>query len=132
MNQSTAKLLMFAFFIVCALYGIRSFGGEVATLHTTDAEGKTYTTPIWVIDHGQQIWIRSLDPTSAWLDRLIKHPEVRLQRGDALTAYRATPFAHRRARINALMTERYGWAEWILAKIEDRDQAVPVYLDPSV
>ena len=130
MNQTTAKLLMIPLAVVGALYGIRNFTGEVATLHTTDGVGKTYTTSIWVIDHGHQIWIRSLDPTSPWLDRLISHPEVQLQRGDALIAYHATPFTHQRARVNALMAERYGWAEWFLSKIEGRDEAIPVYLDP--
>jgi hypothetical protein len=130
MNQATAKLLMIPLLAVVALYGIRNFTGEVATLYTTDGVGKTHTTSIWVIDHGHETWIRSLDPTSPWLDRLISDPEVRLQRGDALIAYHATPLTQRRARINALMAERYGWAEWILAKVEGRDEAVPVYLDP--
>ena len=130
MNLTTAKLLMIPLLVVGALYGIRNFTGEVVTLYTTDGVGKTHTTSIWVIDHGHQTWIRSLDPTSPWLDRLISYPEVRLQRGGALTAYHATPYTHRRVRINALMAERYGWAEWVLSKIEDRDEAVPVYLEP--
>ncbi len=130
MNRATAKFLMIPLLIVGALYGIRNFTGEVATLYTTDGVGKTHTTSIWVIDHGHEIWIRSLDPTSLWLDRLISHPEVKLLRGGALTAYHATPFTHRRERVNALMAERYGWADWFLSKIEGRDDAVPVYLDP--
>ncbi len=130
MNQTTAKLLMIPLIVVGALYGIRNFTGEVVTLHTTDGVGKTHTTSIWVIDHGHEIWIRSLDPMSPWLDRLISHPEVKLLRGGALTAFHATPFTHRRERVNALMAERYGWADWFLSKIEGRDEAVPVYLDP--
>ena len=47
-----------------------------------------------------------------------------------LVAVTATPLIDRRARVNALMAERYGWAEWFLSKIEGRDDAVPVYLDP--
>ncbi len=130
MNLTTAKLLMIPLLIVGALFGIRNFSGEVATLYTNDAEGQTHTTRIWVVDHGHETWIRSLDPTSPWLDRLISRPEVQLRRGGVITAYRATPFTHRRARVNALMVEHYGWAEWVLSRIEDRDEAVPVYLDP--
>ncbi len=130
MNLTTAKFLMIPLLIVGALFGIRNFSGEVATLYTNDAEGQTHTTRIWVVDHGHETWIRSLDPTSPWLDRLISHPEVQLRRGGAITAYHATPFTHRRARVNALMVEHYGWAEWVLSRIEDRDEAVPVYLDP--
>ena len=130
MNITTAKFLMIPVLIVAALYGIRNFTGEVVTLYTTDGEGKTYSSRIWVVDHGHQVWVRSLDPTSPWLDRLIRRPDVQLRRGESIADYRATPFANRRARINALMAERYGWAEWILSRIEDRDEAIPVYLDP--
>ena len=66
--------------IVGALYGIRNFTGEVVTLYTTDAEGKTHSSRIWVVDHGHQIWVRSLDPTSPWLDRLVRQPDVQLRR----------------------------------------------------
>ncbi len=130
MSLTTVKILMIPLLIMGALYGILNYTGEVVTLYTTDGVGKTHTTSLWVIEHGHEIWVRSLDPTSPWLDRLISDPEVRLQRGDARTAYRATPFSHRRGRINALMAERYGWAEWILSRIEDRDDVVPVYLEP--
>ncbi len=130
MNQTAAKLLMIPLLIAGALYGIRNYTGEVVTLYTTDGVGKTHTTSLWVIEHGHELWIRSLDPTSPWLDRLISEPEVQLERADALTAYHATPFSQRRARINALMAERYGWVDWFLSKIEDRDEAVPVYLEP--
>jgi hypothetical protein len=130
MNITTAKFLMIPVLIVAALYGIRNFTGEVVTLYTTDGEGKTHSSRIWVVDHGHQVWVRSLDPTSPWLDRLIRQPDVQLRRGESIADYRATPFANRRTRINALMAERYGWVEWFLSRIEDRDDSVPVYLDP--
>jgi hypothetical protein len=116
--------------IVCAQFGIRNFTGEVATLYTNDAAGKTHTTRIWVVDHGHETWIRSLDPMSSWLDHLINQPDVQLRRGGSIADYRATPLANRRTRVNALMAEHYGWAEWILSRVEDRDEVVPVYLDP--
>jgi len=130
MNQTTAKFLMIPVLIASALFGIRNFTGEVAVLYTSDGEGKGHTTRIWVVDHGHQTWIRSLDPTSSWLDNLINQPDVRLRRGESIADYRATPLNNRRSRINALMAERYGWAEWVLAKMEDRELSVPVYLDP--
>jgi len=130
MTISTAKFLMLPLLVLGALYGIRNFSGEVATLYTTDPEGQTHTTRVWVVDHGHELWIRSLDPTSPWLDNLIRQPDVQLRRGESITDYRATPHTERRTRVNALMAEHYGWAEWLLSRFEDRDQAVPVYLDP--
>jgi len=130
MSLTTVKILMLPLLVMGALYGIRNYTGEVVTLYTTDAVGKTHTTSVWVIDHGHELWIRALDPTSPWLDNLINHPEVKLQRAGALATYHATPSTDRRARVNALMAERYGWAEWFLSKIEGRDDAVPVFLEP--
>ena len=113
-----------------SLYGVRNYTGEVATLYTTDGGERTFTTQLWIVENGHKLWIRSLQPTSPWLDRVVRQPKLQIERGGALNSYRATPLAHRRTRINALMAERYGWAEWFLSKIEGRDGAVPVYLDP--
>jgi hypothetical protein len=130
MDLSIAKFLMIPVLVVGALFGLRNFSGEVATLYTTDGDGQAHTTRVWVVEHGHELWIRSLDPTSPWLDRLIKHPEVELRRGKTIADYRATPHTERRARVNDLMAQRYHWAEWILSRFEDRDEVVPVYLDP--
>ena len=115
---------------VVALHVTRNFGGEVATLYTTDDYGRTHRTKLWVIGDGSNVWVRATVPTSPWLDRIINNPEVELRRGKVLTSYKATPATHRRTRVNAQMAESYGWAEWLLAQVEDRSTAVPVYLDP--
>ncbi len=130
MTFSTAKLLMIPILVIGALYGIRNLSGEVATLYTTDGDGTPRSTRLWVTDHGHELWIRAVDPTSPWLDNLIRDPNVKLRRGDSIDDYRATPHTDRRTRVNALMAEDYGWAEWILSRFEDREQAVPIYLDP--
>ncbi len=130
MNQSTAKLLLLPLIVWAALYSIRNYTGEVTTLYTIDGAGASHTTRIWVVEHGPELWIRSIDPTSDWLDHVVNHPQVELKRAGSIASYHATPYADRRTRINALMAQRYGWADWILSKIEDRDQAVPIFLDP--
>lgn len=111
-------------------YSARNYGGEVATLYTTDHYGRTFRTKLWVIGEGSNVWIRASAPTSPWLDRVVKHPAVELRRGEGLTSYTATPLLHRRSQVNSKMAERYGWAEWILAQVEDRTVSVPIYLDP--
>jgi len=112
------------------LFAARNYGGEVATLYTTDGTGRTFQSSVWVVDKGPQVWLRATSPTSPWLDRIVNHPEVELLRGESLKTFRATPLVHRRERINADMAQAYGWAEWVLAKVEDRSEAVPVFLDP--
>ena len=108
----------------------REFGGEVVTLVTTDVDGRSYRNQVWIVETGHDLWIRSVSPTSPWLDRVVARPDVQIQRGVQLATYRATPLAHRRDRINAAMAERYGWADWLLGIVEERQEAVPVFLDP--
>lgn len=110
-------------------FAARTFGGEVAVLYTTDGT-RTFQSNVWVVEHGTDVWVRATEPTRPWLDRVINHPLVKLRRGDLMQEYSATPLQHRRDMINADMVAEYGWAEWLLALVEDRSQAVPVYLDP--
>jgi hypothetical protein len=130
MSETTAKLLMIPLLCACALYATRNYSGEVAVLYTIDGAGKTYTNRVWVLDHGHEVWIRALDPTSEWYDRMLNHPEVELQRGESIAKYHAIPRVERRERINALIADQYRWAEWLLSKIEDHEQAIPILLDP--
>ena len=111
------------------LYTARNFGGEVATLHTHDKLGRSYRNRVWVAEVESVLWIRAVQPTSVWLDRLINEPVVALERGTERDDYEATPRPDHRSYVNRLMADRYTWAEWILSFAEDREAAVPVRLD---
>jgi hypothetical protein len=126
--------LMVALVLLAAtsMFSARNYSGEVATLYTTDRDGRVFETQLWVLEDHHELWIRSNRATSQWLDRLIQNPEIQLSRDGVVKNYIATPLAHRRAHINALSVERYGWAEWILTNFENRDETVPVFLDPFV
>lgn len=130
MKYLTARVILLLFVAAVGLHAARNFGGEVAVLYTTDNHGKSYRTDLWVIGQESNVWIRATNPSSDWLDRVINNPDVELRRGEILKSYKATPLTRRRTRINSSMAEAYGWAEWLLAKVEDRSESVPVYLDP--
>ncbi len=130
MRQLIMLVIVLPIVASALFYGMRNFSGEVATLYTMDSSGRTFETQLWVVDEGHKVWIRSLRPTNPWLDRLIDQPMVKLQRGDVLAEYSASPVTHRRSRVNSLIAARYGWADWLLSTIEDRSEAVPIYLDP--
>jgi hypothetical protein len=132
MRHIMVLMVLSILLVAAVLFSARNYAGEVATLYTTDHYGRSFKTQLWVLDDRHELWIRAVNPTSPWLDRLIQHPEIQLDRGGSLNTYRATPLAHRRARINALIADRYGWAEWILTQFEDRDFATPILLDPFV
>ncbi len=130
MKYLTTRLILLGLVAAVGLWAIRQYSGEVAVLYTTDDHGHVYRTDLWVIGQESNVWIRATGPSSPWLDRLINNPEVELRRGEELRTYKATPVTHRQSQVNAYMAETYGWAEWLLAQVEDRSEAVPVYLDP--
>ncbi len=130
MKNLITKAILLLLVAGAGFYATRNYGGEVAVLYTTDSYGHAYRTNVWVVGNESNLWIRATTPTSPWLDRIINNPDVELRRGKILKSYKATPSTNRRDRVNATMAETYGWAEWLLAKVEDRSEAVPVYLDP--
>jgi len=130
MTKLATRITLLVLVVAAGLYAIRQYSGEVATLYTTDEYGHVYRTDLWVVGQESNVWIRATSPSSPWLDRIINNPEVELRRGKELRTYKAKPNTQRRAQVNAYMAETYGWAEWLLAQVEDRSVAVPVYLDP--
>jgi hypothetical protein len=130
MRQIVCLIIILPLLFAVGTAGVRNFVGEVATLYTTDAGDRAFTTKLWVVEHNHKVWIRSLRPESKWLDRVAKQPKIQLERSGAIKSYRATVLAHRREPVNAMMAEQYGWADWLLGKFEARNQAVPIYLDP--
>ncbi len=130
MKYLITRVMLLVLVAAGGLQVARSYGGEVAVLYTTDSSGHRYRTNLWVVAGESTVWIRSTTPNSPWLDRIINNPKVELRRGEILKSYTATPLTHRRSRVNSYMADTYGWAEWLLAKVEDRSQAVPVFLDP--
>lgn len=109
-----------------------SESGEVVVLRTLDTNGVAHETRLWVIDQGDEIWIRAGDPGSRWLARLRHNPNVELTRDDETRPYRAVPAeaAETRDRINAQLEAKYGFAHRVMDAIADYSAAVPIRLDP--
>jgi len=105
---------------------------EVVVLRTFDADGRPYDTKLWVVDDGGSSWVRVARPERRWLARLEAIPGVELTRHGATHSYRATPVrdAATRARVDQLMAEKYGRADWWYGVVV-RSQPIPVRLDPQ-
>ncbi len=107
--------------------------GELVTLHTMDENGGAHESTLWVMDGVDgALYLRAGDPQAAWLDRLILHPLVELEREDGSRHYRATPVedAALRAELNTKLAEKYGVAETLVRSFRDVGSAVVVRLDP--
>ncbi len=120
---------------LAGIMGITSFmspSSEVVTLTSRDAQGEAHETALWVVDQGDEIWLRAGNPDNAWLQNLRANPEVELERGDATLTYRAALVeeAETREQINASMAEKYGASNSLVELFASHDQSVPIRLDP--
>ena len=106
---------------------------EVAVLRSFDADGAPHDTKLWVVDDGATSWVRVARPERRWLARLEGNPHVELTRHGVARGYRATPMrdAETRARVDQLMAQRYGRADWWYG-IVVRNEPIPVRLDPEL
>ena len=114
---------------------LASESGEVLVLETLDAEGQPQQTRIWVVDDAGTAWVRG-DPDSGWVGRLLASPEVRAERAGQTASFTAVPdrTPAARDRLNALMAEKYGFADrFIAVTLGDGERAgvIAIRLDPS-
>jgi hypothetical protein len=115
--------------VVAAAVWIASETGEVVVLTTRDAGAKPHQTRLWVVDHDGHTWLRAGGDAQAWYRRLLERPEVEVERGGTTTTWNAVPDPTSRDLINALMLDKYGWADQWIGLVFGRDGAVPIRLD---
>ncbi len=118
------------FAVVILLQFVASETGEVVVVTTTDAEGVTHETRLWVVEHDGAQYLRSGAPGSAWYKRLVANPEINVERNGVEATYQALPQPDLRDTINDLVSEKYGWADAYIGVLFGRDDAIPIRLQP--
>ena len=103
--------------------------GEVVVLRSSGPAGERRETRLWVVDREGEVWLRAGHDGSSWYRSLLRSPEVEVERGDEILAVRAVPVPEQRDAINALMSEKYGWADSYIGFFFSRDRAIPIRLD---
>jgi hypothetical protein len=121
-------LLVFGMSIMAA----SESGDEIVVLHTTDADGVSHETRLWVVDDAGHAWLRAGQPGSGWYLRLEAQPQVEVERGSESGRFNAIPVpdAATRDRIHALMRAKYGFADRWVSLLGDRSLSTAVRLDP--
>jgi hypothetical protein len=109
---------------------IAAESGEVVVLTTTDAEGGGHETRLWIVEHAGADWLRAGADISGWYQRLLARPEITVERDEQASPYRAVPDPTQRDAINRLFLDKYGWAEGYIGFFFDRDNAIPIRLEP--
>jgi hypothetical protein len=104
---------------------------EVVLLHTHDAEGKEWTTKMWIVDVDGATWIRVDNPERGWYRRLLEDPRVELERGGQTQLRLALPDASPEAAeaVDAAFAAKYGLVDrWYGLLV--RHASVPIRLVP--
>jgi hypothetical protein len=122
-------LLLAVGFAWWAVQMVAAESGEVVIVTTTDSEGRPHETRLWIVDHAGVGWLRAGSDIAGWYQRLSAAPEVMVERGEQVGRYIAKPELWQRDTINGLMFEKYGWAEWYIALVFNRDRAIPIRLE---
>ena len=117
-------------FLVFAVEMIAAENGEVIVLRTRDESGRTRDVRLWVVDEGDRPWVRAGHGRAGWLESLRESPDVEIVRDGITTGMRAVPDTTARDRVNALMAEKYGWAELYTGLLFSREESIPVRLEP--
>lgn len=116
---------------VGSVFAISELGGEVVTLTSFGAGGAPFHTHLWVVDAEEMPWLRAGQPGERWLARIRANPRVLLRRHGTESRYTAVPVTDpaTRDRINALMRQKYGWADRTISLLRDGKKSVPVRLE---
>jgi hypothetical protein len=114
---------------VLAHFALIEVGREVATLRTPVPGGGWKETRLWIVDDGGSAWLHS--GGIAWAERFTGDPVVEVARGGVTRRYRARAVPGPHPRIDALLREKYGFADrWVRFISPDKEDTLVVRLDP--
>lgn len=120
--------------VVIAIVGLQmiaSESGEVVVLHSTDAQGQSHETRLWVVDYEGSAFLRVGAGGSGWYSRLQGNPRARVERQGEAGDFVIVPRPQLSDAINDLMSEKYGWADsYISATVAERTGSIPLQLQP--
>jgi len=106
--------------------------GEVITITTVDDNGHTSLTGLWIVEIGDDSYLRAASPNARWLARIREHPEIELERNGIVRRFRATPVDDSAVEIAVAwaMRQKYGLIDAILVRLIDHSEAVPIRVEP--
>jgi len=115
---------------ILGIFLASNFGGENVVLRTTDVDGSTHETRLWIQDMDRSEWLRASSSGTRWYRSLVERPVVEVRREGTWRRYRAIPAPHRTPEVSSAMARKYGWADWLTGLIRSREDAVAIRLEP--
>ncbi len=128
--KTLLRLVLLAVVAVFGLQLVASESGEVVVVRTFVDGPKDVR--LWIVDEHGTSWLRAGSSDAGWYRRLLEEPDIVLERGGELYEYSAFPIegGETVSHINALMLQKYGWAEEVIGLMIDRSESVAIRLDP--
>ena len=118
--------------LLVGFFGLIMFAsesGEVVTLTTTNTDGDSKRTRLWVVDHDGTAWLRAGDPASRWLARIQQSESTVVERDGVSASVNASVDESAAGTVNSLMREKYGWADKLIEVVFGRDDAIAIRLE---
>jgi hypothetical protein len=105
--------------------------GEIVTLRSSDAEGQTFETELWIAEYGGELYLRGARDR-LWVDRIRERSRVEVVRGGETRSYHARLVGdtHVTAGVDAAMAAKYGSADRIAGAVFERRPPVAIRLEP--
>jgi hypothetical protein len=107
---------------------VLSESGEVVVIRTTDPSGSRETR-IWVVDTAEGLLVRGSEG-KAWVEGARRATRVELERDGVWRTYAVVdlPGPAAQKRVNALMRDKYGFADLVIGFLRDYDRVTPLLL----
>jgi len=107
--------------------------GGVAIVETRAADGSVRSTHVWFVEPEGELWLEAGSARNPWFEDLSRDSRITLRADDRAGAYLAKPFEDpdARARIRALLREKYGLRDRWVGLFVDQSQSLVVRLAPA-
>lgn len=112
--------------IVFAVQLVASESGEVVVITTYDREEVGYDTRLWIVELDGRWYLRAGSRDAPWAERLKERPDIFLVRGEFEGRVVVRMDDARTPEVNALMAEKYGWADRLVSTLYPRDNAIAI------
>jgi hypothetical protein len=105
----------------------------VAIVETRAADGSIRSTHVWFVEPEGELWLEAGSAQNTWFADSSRDPRLSLRADGRAGEYVARPFEDpaARARIRALLREKYGLRDRWVGLFVDQSQSLVVRLDPA-
>jgi hypothetical protein len=125
-----AASLVIAF---AALTWLALESGGVAIVETRASDGSIRSTHVWYAEPDGELWLEAGSPQNPWFEDLSRDPRLSFRAEGRASEYLARKFEDpaTRARIRALLREKYGLRDLWVGLLVDSSRSLVVRLDPA-